>query len=71
VCSRLDALLHKASRAFNVQPSGLQFHDPNAQASSMEIVCISFTVRTSAFMVRTLQALIWKLRAAKVQPSGR
>jgi hypothetical protein len=41
-------------------------HGPDAQASYIEIASISLTVRTSAFMVRTLQALIWKLRAAKV-----
>jgi len=46
-------------------------HGPEAQASFMEITCISLTVWTPAFMVRTLQALIWKLSAAKVQPSGR
>jgi hypothetical protein len=26
-------------------------HDPDAQASFMEIACISLTVRTSAYMV--------------------
>jgi hypothetical protein len=41
----------------------------DAQASYMEIACISSTIRTSAFMVWTLKALIWKLRVAKVQPS--
>jgi len=46
-------------------------HGPDAQASCTEIVCISATVRTSAFRVRTLKALIWKLCIAKVQPSGR
>jgi hypothetical protein len=33
-------------------------HGPNAQVSYMEIACIRVTVRTSSFMVRTLQALI-------------
>jgi hypothetical protein len=47
-------------------PLDASLHGPDAQASYIEIACISLTVRTSAFMVRTLQALIWKLRAAKV-----
>jgi len=37
----------------------------------MEFVCINSTIRMTAFMVRNLQALIWKLGAAKVQSSGR
>jgi hypothetical protein len=37
----------------------------------MEIACINSTIQKTAFIVRMLQALIWKLRAAKVQPSGR
>jgi hypothetical protein len=44
-------------------------HSSDGQASYMEIACINSTVQTTAFMVRTLQALIWKLRAVKVQPS--
>jgi hypothetical protein len=46
-------------------------HGPDAHASYMEIACINSIVQTTSFMVRTLQALIWKLRTAKVQPSGR
>jgi hypothetical protein len=46
-------------------------HDPDAQASYMEITCIRLTVQTTAVMVRTRQALIWKLRTAKVRLSGR
>jgi hypothetical protein len=34
-------------------------HGPNDQASYMEIACTSSTVRTSAFKVRTLKALLW------------
>jgi hypothetical protein len=45
-------------------------HGPDARASYMEIDCIKSTVRTTAVMVRTRQALLWKLCAAKVQPSG-
>jgi hypothetical protein len=40
-------------------------HGLDTQASYMEIVCINSTVRTIASMVQTLQALIWKLHAAK------
>jgi hypothetical protein len=46
-------------------------HGLDARASYMEIACIRFTARTIVFMVRTRQALIWKLRPAKVRPSGR
>jgi hypothetical protein len=46
-------------------------HVPDAQASYMKIVCIRSIVRTRAVMARTCQALIWKLHAAKVRPSGR
>jgi hypothetical protein len=49
----------------------VRLHGLDAQALYMEIVCISSTVQKSYFMVRTLKALIWKLHAAKVQPSGR
>jgi hypothetical protein len=48
----------------------VRLHGLDAQALYIEIACISSTVRTSYFMVQTLKALIWKLRAAKVQPSG-
>jgi hypothetical protein len=34
-------------------------HGPNDQASYMEIACTSSIVWTSAFKVRTLQALLW------------
>jgi len=46
-------------------------HGLHAQASYMEIVFIRSTFQTIAVMVQTRQALIWKLRAAKVQSSGR
>jgi hypothetical protein len=49
----------------------VSLHGQDAQASYMEIAYISSTVQTSMFMVLTLKALIWKLRAGKVQPSGR
>jgi hypothetical protein len=32
---------------------------PDDQALNMEIACTSSTIRTSAFRVRTLQALLW------------
>jgi hypothetical protein len=47
----------------------VRLHGPDAQALYMKIACISSTVRASYFMVRTLKALMWKLRAAQVQPS--
>jgi hypothetical protein len=48
----------------------VRLHGLDDQASYMEIACTSSTVRTSAFKVRTLQALLWQFRVAKVQPSG-
>jgi hypothetical protein len=44
-------------------------HGPDAQASYMKIACIRSTVRTTAVMVRTRQAWIWKMRVAKLQLS--
>jgi len=37
----------------------VSLHGPDDQASYMEIMCTSSTVRTSAFRVRTLNALLW------------
>jgi hypothetical protein len=44
-------------------------HGPDARATYMEIACIKSTVRTTIPLLRTREALIWKLRAAEVQPS--
>jgi hypothetical protein len=68
VDSRSD-LLHKASRAFKIKTSrrpDASLHGPATRASYMEIVCIRLTIQTTVFMVWTLEALIWKLRAAIV-----
>jgi hypothetical protein len=46
-------------------------HGPDARATYMEIVCIKSTIWTTIPLVRTREALIWKLRAAKVRPSKR
>jgi len=64
VDSRPNALIHKevAHSKFIRPDDGL--HGPDTRASYMEIGYIRFTVRTR-------QALIWKLHAAKVRPSGR
>jgi hypothetical protein len=45
-------------------------HGPDAWATYMEIARIRSTVRTTCSMVWTREALIWKLRAAEVRPSG-
>jgi len=37
----------------------VSLHGSDDQASYMEIACTSSTVRTSAFRVRTLKALLW------------
>jgi hypothetical protein len=64
--SLIRQVMHSKSRHLDVS-----LHGPNAQTSYMEIACIRSTIRTTAVMVRTLQALIWKLHVAKVRPSGR
>jgi hypothetical protein len=47
------------------------FHGLDTLATYMEIACIKSTVRTTYPMVRSCEALIWKLCASKVRPSGR
>jgi hypothetical protein len=46
-------------------------HGLNARASDMETACIRSTVRTTIPLVRTHEALVWKLLTAEVRPSGR
>jgi hypothetical protein len=46
-------------------------HGLDMRTSYMEIACIRFTVQMADFMVQMRQALIWKLRPAKVRPSRR
>jgi hypothetical protein len=69
-CNCPDALINKASRASKSRSPNVSLHGPNAWASYMEIASIRSTVRTTDPMVRTREALIWKLRPAKVQPFG-
>jgi hypothetical protein len=64
VDSRPDALILKASIAFKSRL-------PDTRALDMEITCIRSTVWTTIPLVQTREALIWKLLAAEVQPSGR
>jgi hypothetical protein len=64
--SFIRQVVHSKSRLPDVSLYG-----PEARASYMEIVCIRSTIRTTYAMVQTHQALIWKLRAAKVRSSGR
>jgi hypothetical protein len=47
------------------------YHGPDARTTDMEIACRRSTVRTTIPMVRTREALIRKLFAADVRPSGR
>jgi hypothetical protein len=42
-------------------------HGPDTRASYMELTCIKITVWTADVMVRTCQALIWKLHGAKMR----
>jgi hypothetical protein len=46
-------------------------HGPDARALDMEIMCIKSTIRTVIPLVRTREAFICKLLAAKVRSSGR
>jgi hypothetical protein len=64
--SSIRQVMHSKSRRPDVNP-----HGPDARASYMEIACIKSTVRTIDPMVWMREALICKLRAAKVLPSGR
>jgi hypothetical protein len=51
------------------RPDG-SIHGPDARATYMEIACIKSTIQTIIPFVRTHEALICKLGAAEVQPSG-
>jgi hypothetical protein len=64
--SSIRQVVHSKSRRSEVSP-----HGSDTRASYMEIECIRSTVQTTYPMFRTHQGLIWKLRATKVQPSGR
>jgi hypothetical protein len=64
--SSIRQVVHSKSRR-----SDASLHGPNLRATYMEIACIRSTVRTTCSMVRTREALIWKLHAVKVRPSGR
>jgi hypothetical protein len=59
--SFIKQVVHSTFNHQDLSPPGR-----DSQVSFMEIACISLTVQTSAFMVWTLQPLIWKLRAVKV-----
>jgi hypothetical protein len=68
--SRPDALIHKASIAVKSKHSDVGPLGLDTRASDMEIGCIKSTVRTTIPLVRTREALVWKLLAAKVRPFG-
>jgi hypothetical protein len=59
-------VVHSKSR-----PLDVSHHGPDERAIYMEIACIKSTVQTTNPLVQTCEALIWKLRAAEVRPSGR
>jgi hypothetical protein len=64
--SFIRQVVHSKSRGPDVS-----LHGSDAQASYMKIAFIRSTVWMIDVMVRTRQALIWKLRAAKMRLSGR
>jgi hypothetical protein len=64
--SSIRQVVHSKFRRQNTS-----LHGPDAQATYMEIACIRSTIRTIIPIVRTREALIWKLRAVKVRPSRR
>jgi len=53
VDSLLEALIHKASRAFKSRRLDNSFHGPDARASYMKIACVRSTIWTTDAMVRT------------------
>jgi hypothetical protein len=55
---------YSKSRRLDDSPLG-----PDVRAYDMEIVCIRSTVQTTIPLVRTREALIWKLLAAEVRSS--
>jgi len=67
---RTRSYIRQVSHSKSRRPDA-SLHGPDARASDMEIVCIRSTVRTTIPLVRTYEALIWKLRTTKVRPSGR
>jgi hypothetical protein len=46
-------------------------HGPDTRASDMEIACNRSIALTTLPLVRTHEALVWKLLAVEVRPSGR
>jgi len=64
--SSIRQILQFKSRRLNVS-----HHCPDSQASDMEIPYIRSAVRTTILLVRTREALVWKLLAAEVRQSGR
>jgi hypothetical protein len=66
-----DAPIHKASRVFKIQTSRRQ--PPwSERASYLYGNCMhQITIRITIPLVWTREALIWKIRAAEVRPSGR
>jgi len=64
--SSIRQVVHSKSKRLDAS-----LHGPDARATYMEIASIRSTIQTTIPMVRTCEALIWKLRVAKVPPSGR
>jgi hypothetical protein len=64
--SSIRQVSHLKSKRPDVNPLG-----PDARASYMEIACIRSIVRMTIPLVRTQEALVWKLLVAEVRPSGR
>jgi hypothetical protein len=63
--SSIRQVVHSKFRRLNDS-----IHGPDSRATYMEIACIKSTIRTTIPLIRTHEALIWKLRAAEVRPSG-
>jgi len=66
---RMRSFIREVSHSKSRRPDA-SLHGPDARASDTEVTCIRSTVRTTINLVRTHKALIWKLRTAKVRPSG-
>jgi hypothetical protein len=58
-------------RNFNSTVQTSAYQGPDARTTDMEIACRRSTVRTAILMVRTHEALVRKLLATDLRPSGR
>jgi hypothetical protein len=66
-----DALIIRKVAHSKIICPDVSLHGLDARATYMEIACIWSTIWMTILLVRMLEALIWKLRAAEVRSSER